>query len=136
MISKYLNFYSIGRALVMLSGCMVLPINVDGNGQPNNLTIAKVQGEIKEQMPASEVAAILGSPNIITTDEQRREVWIYDKVSTNRIDTRSAIGGNIFIFGAGKLQSETTSSQRTLTVVIKYDDDKQVRDFAYNYSQF
>ncbi len=136
MISKYLGFYPLGLGLVLLSGCMVLPISLESDGTPNNLTVAKVQGEIKEKMPASEVATILGSPNIITTDEHRREVWIYDKVSSHRVATRSAIGGNIIIFGGGKLQSESSSSQRTLTVIIKYDEDKQVRDFAYNYSQF
>ena len=130
-----INFI-IGTGLSLLSGCMVLPVNLESDGTPGNLTVAKVQGEIKKRMPASDVAMILGSPNIITTDERRREIWIYDKVSSNRVDSRSFFGGNMIIFGGGQLQSETSSNQRTLTVVIKYDDDKQVRDFAYNYTQF
>ena len=102
-----------------------------------NLTVGKVQGEIKVGMPASDVAAILGSPNIVTTDEQRREVWIYDKVSTNRVDTRNSFsGGIIFIIGGSTRQAESTTTQKTLTIIIKFDEQKKVRDFAYNYTQF
>ena len=102
----------------------------------DELTVGKVQGEIKVGMSAAEVAEILGSPNIITTDEQRREVWIYDKVSSDRVDTSSSIGGTIIILGGGKSSSASSSKQRTLTIIIKYDEQKKVRDFAYNYSQF
>ena len=103
---------------------------------PTNLTVGKVQGEIRVGMPASEVAAILGSPNIVTTDEKRREHWIYDKVSTESVDTKNSIGGGIIIFGGSSKQRQSSRSQRTLTIIIKYDENKLVRDFAYNYSQF
>jgi len=50
--------------------------------QGDKLTVGTVQKEIKKGMSGAEVAAALGSPNIVTTDEQGREVWIYDKIST------------------------------------------------------
>jgi outer membrane protein assembly factor BamE (lipoprotein component of BamABCDE complex) len=103
---------------------------------PQNLTVGKVQGEIKVGMPASDVAMILGSPNIVTTDEQRREVWIYDKVSSESVDTSSSAYGTLIILGASSKQRQRSETQRTLTVVIKFDEDKMVRDFSYNYSQF
>ena len=101
-----------------------------------NLTVGKVQGEIKVGMPASDVAMILGSPNIVTTDEKRREVWIYDKVSSESVDTKNSFGGSIIILGGSTSQRQRSETQRTLTIIIKYDEDKKVRDFAYNYSQF
>jgi len=104
--------------------------------KPDELTVGKVQGEIKVGMDAASVAAILGSPNIVTTDEQRREVWIYDKISSDRVSTESSIGGGIIIFGGGKSSAKSSSNQRTLTIIIKYDEEKKVRDFAYNYSSF
>jgi outer membrane protein assembly factor BamE (lipoprotein component of BamABCDE complex) len=102
----------------------------------DELTVGRVQGEIKVGMDAASVAEILGSPNIVTTDEQRREVWIYDKVSTDRVDTSRSIGGTIIILSGGKSSSSRSTTQRTLTIIIKYDEQKKVRDFAYNYSQF
>lgn len=102
----------------------------------DRLTVGKVQGEIKVGMPASQVAELLGSPNIVTTDEKRREVWIYDKVSTDRVDTSSSSFAGIIILGASSRDSSSSQRQRTLTIIIKYDEEKKVRDFAYNATQF
>ena len=103
---------------------------------PQNLTVGKVQGEIRVGLPASDVAAILGSPNIVTTDEQRREVWIYDKVSSESVQTSNSAYGGIIILGGRTAQGQSSKTQRTLTVIIKFDEEKKVRDFSYNYSQF
>jgi outer membrane protein assembly factor BamE (lipoprotein component of BamABCDE complex) len=102
----------------------------------DRLTVGKVQGEIKIGMPASQVAEILGSPNIVTTDEKRREVWIYDKVSTDRVDTSTSSHGTLIILGTSSSDSSSSTRQRTLTIIIKYDEEKKIRDFAYNYTQF
>ena len=119
--------------VVFISAC-THPVSVGPNA--TNLTVGKVQGEIKEGMLASSVATILGSPNIVTTDENRREVWIYDKVSSNSVNTSNSGFGSLIILGASTSQSESTTSQKTLTIIIKFDKDKKVRDFAYNYTQF
>ena len=100
------------------------------------LTVGKVQGEIKVGMDAASVAEVLGSPNIVTTDDKRREVWIYDKVSSDRVSKNSTFGGSIIILGGSTSGSSSSTTQRTLTIIIKYDEDKRVRDFAYNYTQF
>ena len=100
------------------------------------LTVGKVQGEIKVGMAASQVAELLGSPNIVTTDEKRREVWMYDKVSTDRVDTSSSSFAGIIILGGSSRNSSSSQRQRTLTIIIKYDEEKKVRDFAYNSTQF
>lgn len=121
--------------MLMVPAC-THPTNAGPDGNARNLTVGTVQGEIKIGMPASDVVAVLGSPNIVTTDEQRREVWIYDKISSNRVDTSNSVGGTIIIFGGESKQKESTTTQKTLTIIIKYDEQKRVRDFAYNYTQF
>ncbi|MDH3198542.1 MAG: outer membrane protein assembly factor BamE [Candidatus Krumholzibacteria bacterium] len=122
--------------LLMLSACMKHPTNAGPDGSATNLTVGTVQREIKIGMPASEVAAVLGSPNIVTTDEKRREQWIYDKVSSNRVDTANSVAGTILILGGSSAQSQSTTTQKTLTIIIYFDEQKMVRDFAYNYTQF
>ncbi len=102
----------------------------------DRLTVGKVQGEIKVGMPASQVAELLGSPNIVTTDDKRREVWIYDKVSTDRVDSASSSYAGLIILGTRSSDSSSSQRQRTLTIIIKYDEEKKVRDFAYNSTQF
>lgn len=108
------------------------------------LTVGTVQQEIRLGMSAAEVAEVLGSPNIVTTDEERRESWIYDKIATDVAYSRSqgAVVGLVFGGAGGGLGAGSSSagasstSQRTLTVVIKYDENSQVRDFSYHTSRF
>ncbi len=110
----------------------------------DRLTVGTVQREIRIGMSAADVATILGSPNIVTTDDERLETWIYDKISSDVTYSRSSgtIVGLIFgSSGAGAgmgstSAGSTSSSQRTLTVVIKYDANNSVRDFSYHTSRF
>jgi outer membrane protein assembly factor BamE (lipoprotein component of BamABCDE complex) len=128
---KRTRILSAALALLALAACSSPP-----PPEEDKLTVGTVQREIKVGMDAASVAEILGSPNIVTTDEQRREQWIYDKISSDRVDTSSSIGGGIIIFGGGKSSRSTSANQRTLTIIIKFDEEKKVRDFAYNYSSF
>jgi outer membrane protein assembly factor BamE (lipoprotein component of BamABCDE complex) len=132
-----------GLLLILLLSSLLVLVAATGCRHPappetsaQNLTVGKVQGEIKVGMSAAEVVEILGSPNIVTTDEKRREHWIYDKVSSERVDTSNSVGGGIIIFGGSSAQRQSSRTQRTLTIIIKYDENKMVRDYSYNYSQF
>ena len=100
------------------------------------VTVGTVQREIKIGMDAASVTSILGSPNIVTTDDQRREVWVYDKVSTDRVDSSRSDHATLILIGTRSSGSSSSKRQRTLTVIIKFDEQNLVRDFAYNYTQF
>lgn len=114
----------------------------------DRLTVGTVQKEIRVGMSGADVAAALGSPNIVSTDEERREVWIYDKIATTYVHSESTggisalilgIGGSVAGGGSAGYNSgagAASTSQRTLTVIIKYDHDGKVRDFAYHTSSF
>lgn len=114
----------------------------------DELTVGKVQKEIRVGMSGAEVASTLGSPNIVSTDENRREVWIYDKVSTDYAYSGSSGGVSALILGwgssVGGLGGGSYSSsagaasrtQKTLTIIIKFDERGSVRDFAYHQSKF
>jgi outer membrane protein assembly factor BamE (lipoprotein component of BamABCDE complex) len=102
----------------------------------DRLTVGTVQREIKIGMDAASVVEILGSPNIVTTDDQRREQWVYDKVSTDRVDTAKSSYASLIILGTSAAKRSSSQRQRTLTIIIKFDEAKKVRDFAYNYTQF
>ncbi|MBH0178109.1 MAG: hypothetical protein HP491_09635 [Nitrospira sp.] len=128
------------RTWMALGMCLAVAVSGCGSEKAeikeDRLTVGKVQGEVKVGMPASQVVELLGSPNIVTTDEKRREVWIYDKVSTDRVDTASSSFAGLIILGASSRNISSSQRQRTLTIIIKYDEDKKVRDFAYNSTQF
>ena len=116
------------------------------------ITVGQVQREVRVGMSGAEVAESLGSPNVVSTDEERREVWIYDKISTERaysVDQggiATLILGGALIgdggVGGGVAPSYASSSgaasttQKTLTVIIKFGHDRRVRDFAYHSTTF
>ena len=139
----------LAAALVPLTGCMsadqhraAVEDNVVGR-----LTVGLVQKDIRTGMSGADVATVLGSPNIVTTDDQRREVWVYDKIASTVVQSASGLSFSPFILGTGSVlgaasghasqsAGATSRSERTLTVVIKFDEQKRVRDFAYHASQF
>ena len=151
---KKTSVFLMSIGLVMLSGCVSASAHrqdVQDNG-PNSLTVGKVQREIKIGASSAQVAEILGSPNVVTTDEQRREVWVYDKVATEAAYSNSGTGygggvgaggapGSSLILGGlggawGKNAGAVSTTQKTLTIIIKFDNESKVRDFAYNSSKF
>lgn len=121
-----------------LSGCMTAAEHRAGvqDDSSERLTVGTVQREIRVGMSGAQVIEVLGSPNIVSTDEKRREVWVYDKISTDRVESRSFGGVNILVLFTQSSAGAASTSQRTLTVIIKFDEHKKVRDFAYHTSRF
>ena len=66
-IAQILSVIWIG---VWLNGCMTAQQHYqDTDGaQERQMTVGTVQREIRKGMPGAEVAEVLGSPNIVTTD--------------------------------------------------------------------
>jgi outer membrane protein assembly factor BamE (lipoprotein component of BamABCDE complex) len=150
MHSRSARLLALAAAIVALPGCMsAAEHRADVNNPTNDrVTVGTVQKEIRVGMSGAEVATVLGSPNIVSTDEERREVWIYDKISTDVAYSTSSGGLSALILGgasgvgggvggsAGRNAGASSTSQKTLTVIIKFDDAKKVRDFAYHTSSF
>ncbi len=131
---------------VITAGCSAThhAANVREATDIDRITVGTVQKEIRIGMSAADVATALGSPNIVTTDDQRQETWIYDKISSDVNYSRSSgtivgliFGGSGGGAGVGSTSAGSTStSQRTLTVIIKFDGNNSVRDFSYHTSRF
>ncbi|MEE8507402.1 MAG: hypothetical protein V3S40_14430 [Kiloniellales bacterium] len=144
----------VGFAVLTLAGCMSAQQHKAAvqNDQGDRLTVGKVQREIRVGMAGGEVVTVLGSPNIVSTDEKGREVWVYDKIATDRVYSTSSGGVSSLILGGvlvgaglvggavspyyGSAAGASSTSQRTLTIIIKFDEGKRVRDFAYHSSSF
>lgn len=112
----------------MLSGCAsVQPI------QKGNLTPGMAKTKIiKGQTTQNEILEVFGAPNIVTKNKSGYEVWTYDKVS---VETgTSDVYGTILI--AGGVGSRTSTSTRTFTLMIEFDENNVVKDFSYRSSAF
>lgn len=145
-------------AVLALAGCMSAAKHSQqlGSAQDRALTLGVVQKQIKVGMSQADVAAALGSPNIVTGDGQNHETWIYDKVASEAsfsqdsgyVSGNASGNGNFSGFpdsgavsgsvGGSYSRSAGAASltQRTLTVVIKFTATNTVESVSYNSTRF
>jgi len=115
-------------ALFATLGCHSPPPEEEGK----QLTAGVVQREIRKGMSGSEVIEALGSPNIVTGDENGNEVWTYERYARN-VESRESGYWVIFLWGT---KEQAKGSTRSFTVIIKFDANKKVREFAYHVVTF
>ena len=98
------RIYCLLLGLLFLSGCSTASshLNQVKSDVGDRMTVGKVQREIRIGMPSAQVIEVLGSPNIVSTDENRLEVWVYDKVATDISYDNNAGGVWLIIAGIGK----------------------------------
>ncbi len=134
--------------LVFSFGCASMNPVTQQEQSEERLTLGLVQKSVKKGMTQAEIARVLGSPNIVTTDRDGSETWIYDKVAVEAESSSvsGGVGGGILaypgvtVFGGGGgvsgSKSKYASTERTLTVIIKFDKQSRVSDVSYHASKF
>lgn len=136
MFNRKLIIISMLSTVILVSGCAQKAswhANEVANTEDNKLTVGEVQRNISKGMSGGEVAEVLGSPNVVSTDENGNEVWIYDRFYTEKVvSASSGLTFTLSDVGGGA----SRASQSSITVIIKFDSNKKVRDFAYHKSSF
>ena len=145
MKGKFYPVILLASSVILLGACTATQHRAEVQDDSiDRVSVGTVQREITVGMPSAEVAAILGAPNIVSTDAERREVWIWDKISTDVAYSRSSgvIAGLVVGADGGgaaagnRSAGASSSSQRTLTIIVKFDHEGLVRDFSYRTSSF
>jgi hypothetical protein len=107
---------------------------------------------IRGKTTQADLLQMFGGPNISTVDNQGLETWVYERsVSQTDVSSKNqnwqaaanlgAAFGN-FQAGAsagggqGSASASTATSFRSLTVIIKFNADKTVKDYSVRASQF
>ncbi|GFH62293.1 MAG: conserved hypothetical protein [Candidatus Desulfovibrio kirbyi] len=131
-------FHTTGILLLLLSGCTGAQTHrADvANQDSDRISVGTVQREIRMGMSGAEVISAIGSPNMVTTDDKRRETWVYDKISTENVSSSSSGGLWLILAGVNNRASARSTTQRTLTIIIKFDEHGLVRDYSYRQSSF
>jgi len=111
-------------------------------------TLGVVQKALRPGLSQADVAERLGAPNILTRDAEGREAWVYDKVSSEVEASSGSLGvggagsgvGGTFAgllgISASKRSDKARSSQRTLTVVVRFSTAGTVEGFTWHDSRF
>lgn len=119
--------------LLLGSGC----VNQQSHSSnADRLTIASVQRSIRIGMTSSDVVGILGAPNMVTTDEKRNETWVYDRMCTSIQGSSNEGYFTIILAGGRSSRYSRQTSQRSLTIIIMFDEQGKVRDFRYRQTSF
>lgn len=141
-------------ACMQVTGCMSAAQHQQSlsSAQEREMTVGVVQKEIRVGMSQADVATALGSPNIVSRESDGRETWIYDKIATEASYSRDSGGAGGLAGGGGiagttlllglfsgsyaKDAGASATTQKTLTVIIKFDKDARVETFSYHSSKF
>ncbi|MEW6170516.1 MAG: hypothetical protein AB1472_03020 [Candidatus Omnitrophota bacterium] len=99
---------------------------------------------VKGETSQSEVLQIFGAPNIITKNKSGNEVWTYDKISSEAATSHIGGAGGVIglpgttpaVGGMTAGGARSSSSTRTLTLIIEFDENDVVKDFSYRSSEF
>jgi hypothetical protein len=144
------RFFSAAILSLPLVGCISAAQHQQGliSADEERLTLAAVQRNVQVGMSGDQILVSLGSPNIVSTDEERREVWVYDRIATEYVHSDSGVGLISLLGGAsgsvagGVLPSvnqksgASRRSQRSLTIIVRFDTEQRVRDYSYHASRF
>ena len=135
---------------IFLIGCAVSMDKVNSSleqDKKNSLTLGKIQLTLKKGISQDEIVISMGSPNMVTVDSSGLETWIYDKISTeetsaNASNNASILGGGVGskigiggVLGSSGSAAKKITSQKTLTVVLKFKE-KKLDSYTYNASKF
>ncbi len=120
---------------------------------PSTLSYGLVTTQVqKGKTTQADLLQTFGGPNIATTDRDGTETWVYERTATQtdvQANTRAAQGtaslGAFFKYidlqaggsvGTSASASSTSSSVRSLTVIVKFAADKTVADYSVRASTF
>ncbi len=152
-MNRYLALMSSALAVSLtMTGCKSIEDHTQGLAATDrNLAADGVQSQIRVGMTQTEVTSVLGSPSIVSRDHGTKEAWIYDKIATkahySSSEGRIAIaagsdgisGKTLILGGVGSNYSGSTgrrsTTQKTLTVIIKFDQEQRVESFNYHSSK-
>lgn len=100
--------------------------------ETQKITLGAVQSQLHEGSSSAEVIAALGPPNIVATNPDKTETWVYDKTFT---ETEISASGINLPF-SGSATGAKAKSTRSLIVTIKYNKQKTVESIQYRQTSY
>lgn len=93
-------------------------------------TAGNVQQNLKKGVTTqTQVLELFGTPNVTSIDGNGDEVWSYQKYATTTASSGSSGWFWLGIFGGGGQKSGYSQHQKTMTLIIKFDKTKKIKDF-------
>lgn len=132
---KIMKFSTFVLFILSLTSCNAGKFYQETYSDNKQMTLGQAQKELRKGMTQDEVAIALGSPNIVTQDKDTKETWIYDKIAT-QVKSSGTEGMILFFQTGADYVNRKDVSQQTLTIVIKFDNEKRIDTISYHSSKF
>jgi outer membrane protein assembly factor BamE (lipoprotein component of BamABCDE complex) len=124
----------LGVMLALVVGCATTQPVTTRNSE---LTHGNVQMNLNVgETTQTEVLEVFGAPNITSMDGSGREVWTYQRHATVAQSKSRSGYFTIILAGGGRSSSGYEQTSRTMTLLIKFDENKVVSDFRSRTSNF
>lgn len=138
-------FEAVVAACLMLGGC------AGGAGSERYRNSEFTHGNMKWHLEKNrttqgEVIEAFGPPNVTSVDSEGQETWIYQKMSTSKVE--GAFGGGLglgvkanhgMIGGSGSFgggQTTSVQSSRTCCMILKFDASGVLVEYRFRTSDF
>ena len=129
-----MRMWMLGLAVALLVGCAKPQPVTTRNSE---LTHGNVQMNLKVgETTKTDVLEVFGAPNITSIDGSGREVWTYQRHATVSQSSSRSGYWTIILAGGGGSSSGAETTTRTMTLIIKFDENKVVSDFSSRSSNF
>ncbi len=92
--------------------------------ETQKITLGSVQLIVKKGASNADVIGALSSPNIVTTNNDGTETWVYDKITSEAE------------YVQGRSSGVAVQSNRTMIVVIKFDKAGRVETVQYRQTSY
>lgn len=128
------SILAISILVALLGGCAKPQPVTTRNSE---LTHGNVQMNLEVgETTQTEVLETFGAPNITSIDSSGREVWTYQRHAT--VSQSSSRGGywTIILAGGSGRSAGAEQTMRTMTLIIKFDENKVVHEFRSRASNF
>jgi outer membrane protein assembly factor BamE (lipoprotein component of BamABCDE complex) len=135
MMNKFIGIFIV---FMLSTGCA--PYSVPLASIParqietQKITVGSAQS-LKAGMSGADVINALGSPNIITSDNAGGETWVYEKIS-KEVEFMAAQDGSWIFSPRSQSSAVSTSTDRTLIVVVTFDSNRKLQRITYRQVTF
>lgn len=136
MTSFFRLLIAICAISVVLPACAPSPTK-PVTARNSELTHGNVQMNLKVgETTQTQVLETFGAPNITSMDSSGQEVWTYQRHATVSQSSSSDNYWTIILAGGKSEAAGFEQTQRTMTLIIKFDAKKVVSDFRSRSSEF
>jgi outer membrane protein assembly factor BamE (lipoprotein component of BamABCDE complex) len=124
-----------GILLSVLTACATPP--EPAPPPPNTLTHGNVQLNLKAgETTQAAVLEAFGAPNVTTIDASGQEVWTYQRHATVSQRSSNRNYWTVVLLGGSANADGFEQTQRTMTLIVRFDANKIVSDFRSRAAEF